>query len=365
MFKINEIGIVRSKFKKPVDPALMRSSESIIEIDDKYVKGLYRLEESEFIEIFFCFHKSKNYELETLNYSGERKGVFATRRPSRPSDIGLTKVRLLKVEKNILYVKGLDAIDGTPILDIKPIDMGCIADERAYSEYQGIKENPRKKIISLLKNNKTEELLTLSGTLHGHYCPGLAIGVIGSVYLVDKLKNFSDGMEEVICVMEINSCFADGIQYVTGCSMGNNSLIYRDFGKTAFSLVKRDGTGLRLVSKPSFRNALHEKNPEFAKYYNLVVAEQNRDEELLYKFKKSAKDACFSLLEWDINDIFKIESVKLDLPNYAPVRESVVCEVCGEEIMMGKEIIENNKIYCKGCVKCEYFQLDGSGITLN
>ena len=71
--------------------------------------------------IFFYFSKSKGYELiHRRRYDGKISGVFASRSPHRPNGIGLTIVELLKVEGNVLHVKGLDAINGTPVLDIKP-----------------------------------------------------------------------------------------------------------------------------------------------------------------------------------------------------------------------------------------------------
>ena len=363
MININVIGIVRSKFKELSDPVMMRESDSIIEIKEEFSDGLYRLDELGYIEVLFNFHMSEDYDLKTVNYFGEYKGIFATRSPRRPSSIGLSKVKLIRREKNLLHVKGLDAVDGTPVIDIKPLNAGIIADEKDNIECCEIKENPRKKIISLAKNNKIEKLMALAGSLHGHYCPGLAMGVIGAVYSVNKLKRFSDGMEDILAVIEINSCFTDGIQYVTGCTLGNNSLIFRDFGKTAFSLVKKDGTGFRLASNPSFRDTLNIRSPEFTRYYNLVVAEKNRDEVLLSEFKKVAKEACFSMVQWDIEDIFRIEEVKLKLPDYAPVRKSVFCVKCGEEVMKGKEIIKDDKVSCKGCMSGGYYQLDGEGIS--
>jgi formylmethanofuran dehydrogenase subunit E len=364
MLNINEIGVVKSKYKEPANAVEMREAECLIEIKSEFTDGLYRLEEHDYLDIVFCFHKSENYELKQTNRFDEFKGVFATRSPKRPSNIGLTRVKLLKCDENILHVKGLDAIDGTPILDIKPIDNGFMSNEKEKSKISELKQNPRKHIISLVKNNKIEEIMALAGSLHGHYCPGLAMGVIGSVYSVNKINEFSDGMENILAVLEINSCFTDGIQYVTGCTPGNNSLIYRDFGKTAFSLVKRDGIGIRLTPNISFRGSLSKREPEFSKYYNLVVAEKNRDEKLLREFKKSAQKACFNMIQWDIEDIFKIKEVKLKVPDYAPVRESIFCCKCDEEIMKEKEIIKNGEIYCKGCGKDSYFQLDGSGISV-
>jgi tRNA-Thr(GGU) m(6)t(6)A37 methyltransferase TsaA len=93
--------------------------------DRIYVKGLYRLTHFRHVWVLFGFHR----ERQTLMRLHPRRdasipivGVFATRSPTRPNKIGLTKVRLLKVEGNIVKVKGLDAFDGTPVYDIKPVE---------------------------------------------------------------------------------------------------------------------------------------------------------------------------------------------------------------------------------------------------
>jgi len=93
-----------------------------------------------------------------------------------------------------------------------------------------------------LEENDLSGLLHLTALLHGHHCVGSALGVIAGHYAMKKLNvTENTGMEHVIAIVETNNCFSDGIQMVTGCSFGNNSLVFRDYGKTAFSLVTRTG----------------------------------------------------------------------------------------------------------------------------
>ena len=182
MSNIKEIGIVRSKYKVPSNAVEMREAECKIAIKPEYLDGLYRIEECEYLDIVFNFHKSDNFKLKLTNRFGEYKGIFATRASMRPSGIGLTRVKLLDLKGNILLAKGLDAINGTPVLDIKPIDNGIMSNERYEEEIINLKQSPRNRIISLVKNKKIDELIALSGMLHGHYCPGLSMGVVGSIY---------------------------------------------------------------------------------------------------------------------------------------------------------------------------------------
>jgi len=114
------IGKVESPVKEPVGLETFSGVTAVITIFPEFGEGLSHIEENEYLEILFYFHRAVGYDLLTEVYSGEKKGVFASRSPYRPSGIGVTTVRLEKRIGNRLMVKGLDAIDGTPVLDIKP-----------------------------------------------------------------------------------------------------------------------------------------------------------------------------------------------------------------------------------------------------
>ena len=116
----------------------------------------------------------------------------------------------------------------------------------------------RIEIEKKIEENDLEGLLHLTALIHGHHCVGSAMGVIAAHYAMKALDVKENiGMEHVIAIVETNSCFSDGIQMITGCSFGNNSLVYRDYGKTAFSLIKRNGEGVRLSTKPDLGDPAH------------------------------------------------------------------------------------------------------------
>lgn len=115
------IGYVENDYLEPEYNEDIYKKISKIILKKELAEGLYRVEELEKLYILFYFSKSKGYQLiHRRHYDGEMSGVFASRSPYRPNGIGLTIVELIKVEDNVLYVKGLDAINGTPVLDIKP-----------------------------------------------------------------------------------------------------------------------------------------------------------------------------------------------------------------------------------------------------
>jgi formylmethanofuran dehydrogenase subunit E len=119
-FEIFPIGYISSRFKEAAaDIEEMRQEESLITLNPEYQDGLYGIEEYQYLDIIFYFHRSSGYKLIGPRRYGV-KGVFACHSPRRPVPIGLTTVELLQVDGNRLLVRGLDAIDETPVLDIKP-----------------------------------------------------------------------------------------------------------------------------------------------------------------------------------------------------------------------------------------------------
>jgi tRNA-Thr(GGU) m(6)t(6)A37 methyltransferase TsaA len=120
LVEINVIGYVKSEFTGPADPVAMREKESTIVIEPDYGDGLYRIEENQWLTVIFYFHQSDGYKLQSTRRDGQFTGVFASRSPKRPGALGVTTVRLLERRGNELRVRGLDALDGTPVLDLKP-----------------------------------------------------------------------------------------------------------------------------------------------------------------------------------------------------------------------------------------------------
>ncbi|MGY4687847.1 tRNA (N6-threonylcarbamoyladenosine(37)-N6)-methyltransferase TrmO [Petrotoga sp. DB-2] len=123
--RYNPIGIVHSPFKEtkgtPIQPNAAIGTQATVEIYPEYEEGLQDLDGFSHIILLYHFHLSKFSGLKVKPYMDDNlHGVFATRSPSRPNPIGLSVVRLIKVEKNILEIQNVEIIDGTPVLDIKP-----------------------------------------------------------------------------------------------------------------------------------------------------------------------------------------------------------------------------------------------------
>lgn len=129
------IGIIHSPYKLTSDvPSQYKKETSEIEIYEEYKQGLKGIEDFSHIHVFYWLHKSKGYSLHVNTpWDDVPHGLFTTRSPHRPNPIAHSIAKLIEREDNILKVRGLDAIDGAPVLDIKPYVKKFDIRERAVS----------------------------------------------------------------------------------------------------------------------------------------------------------------------------------------------------------------------------------------
>ncbi len=125
MHEINPIGTIYSPFKSiedmPIQPKGAAEVAGQVILDEKYIDGLRDLDGFSHVYLLYSFHKAKRTEMLVTPFMDEQtRGVFATRSPLRPNHIGISVVRLTGVEGHKVFVKGIDVLDGTPLLDIKP-----------------------------------------------------------------------------------------------------------------------------------------------------------------------------------------------------------------------------------------------------
>ena len=119
------IGVIHSDFKSsigtPIQPVASLASVAKVEVFPEFAEGLRDIDGFSHIILIFHMHLVTKPQLEVVPFlDTETHGVFATRSPARPNPIGFSVVELEKIKGNKLYVKGVDIIDGTPLLDIKP-----------------------------------------------------------------------------------------------------------------------------------------------------------------------------------------------------------------------------------------------------
>jgi len=119
------IGVIYSPFKMPkgtpIQPKSAKEIKGKVVINEEYKEGLKDLEGFSHIILIYHFHLIRGYSLIVKPYMDDNlHGVFATRAPKRPNAIGISVVKLLNIEGNVLEVEDVDIVDGTPLLDIKP-----------------------------------------------------------------------------------------------------------------------------------------------------------------------------------------------------------------------------------------------------
>jgi len=124
-YSIEPIGIAHTPYKErgqaPRQSIYGKEGQGEIEIFNSFIEGIQGLEKYEYIIVLFYFDRISGYSLKATP-PGEviSRGVFATRSPARPNHIGLSVLKLIKAEGNIIKFSGVDMLDGTPIIDIKP-----------------------------------------------------------------------------------------------------------------------------------------------------------------------------------------------------------------------------------------------------
>jgi tRNA-Thr(GGU) m(6)t(6)A37 methyltransferase TsaA len=121
----NSIGIIHTPFKTinnmPIQPLAAEGVKGHIELFSEYAEGLTDLEEFSHVTLLYHFHKINGYHLTTKPFMDSKEhGIFATKSPKRPNAIGLSTVKLLGIEKNIIHIEMVDMLNGSPLIDIKP-----------------------------------------------------------------------------------------------------------------------------------------------------------------------------------------------------------------------------------------------------
>ncbi len=127
MLSCTPIGFIRNNrqelYQVPYQIGLLNNMTSVIELEKghNYEEALADLENFERLWVIFHFHKATSWKPKITPPRGnEKKGLFATRSPHRPNPIGISAVKLIKIDGLKIYIEDHDFIDGTPVLDIKP-----------------------------------------------------------------------------------------------------------------------------------------------------------------------------------------------------------------------------------------------------
>jgi len=224
-----------------------------------------------------------------------------------------------------------------------------------------IKEKPREEIEKLIQKGDLEALLRKAAELHGHFCSYLTYGVKAGYIAIKEFGLKNTGMEEAMAIVETNNCFSDGIQIITSCTFGNNALIYKDVGKTAVTVAKRDGIALRIALDPIYEKSIEKEYSEANGLWEKIIAkreEATREEH--NRMMELFEEMAFKELKKPVDKMFRITRMKINTPEYAPIFNSVICPVCGEKTY--KPVMHNGELVCMDCARVNYYFLNGRGI---
>ena len=215
-------------------------------------------------------------------------------------------------------------------------------------------------------SHKFPDLLKKAREFHGHLCPYLVLGLRASIIAMKNLETSKTDIEETIseenlAIVEVNNCFADGVQVATGCTFGNNSLIYIDTGKNAITLVKRRSwEGVRVyIDAEKLRERYFSR--EVVELFEKVIIRREGNAKDINRIHKLWTELAYKMLEIPENE-FKVERVRVKPLERAPIFKSVRCSRCGELVMETRVIYINGEPLCPVCAGAKFKAVIGRGI---
>ncbi|MFX4260701.1 FmdE family protein [Pelotomaculum propionicicum] len=189
--------------------------------------------------------------------------------------------------------------------------------------------------------NKTSWEKTVE--FHGHECPGLAIGYRATELALQELGTDRSVDEELIAIVEHNSCGVDALQTLAGCSFGKGNLFYKDLGKSVYTIARRkDSNAVRVAVKygatfdPDFRTL-----KERAASASATEKDRALYREALQKRIKSILSAG--------SEVFDVRRVAIELPRPASIYQTLQCSVCGEGVMEPRARLKDGRVVCIPC----------------
>ena len=182
---------------------------------------------------------------------------------------------------------------------------------------------------------------------HGHVCPGLIIGYRAATLATKVLDLHRDQDEELVAVVENDACGVDAIQWMLGCTIGKGNLIFRDQGKHAFTIFRRDtGKAVRMV----FKGQAGASSPEGIVLRKKVMGGTATPEEKAM-FEAQKNQRMRQMMEAKDEELFECKQPTFAIPERARIFDSVACEVCGEVTMEPRLRLVNGKKVCIACAE--------------
>ncbi|MEM3988685.1 MAG: FmdE family protein [Sulfolobales archaeon] len=213
----------------------------------------------------------------------------------------------------------------------------------------------------------SRELIDRAKEFHGHICPFLVLGLRMSEIAMKRLGVARAGVvesirEDLVAIVEANNCLADGVQVATGCTLGNNSLVYLDLGKNSVTLIKRGGrVGIRVyVDADKIRSKYFTE--EALALFRKVVVERKGSREEVERLHKMWEELGYRMAEIPEEEFVIQEVEVVEEIERAPIFKSLRCSKCGELVMETRTVEVNGAVLCYRCGGVEVSAVIGRGI---
>jgi len=190
----------------------------------------------------------------------------------------------------------------------------------------------------------TPELIKQTTNFHGHWCPGLAIGIRASEWALQEMGKAPD--EEIVAIVETDMCGVDAVQYLVGCTFGKGNLIHRDYGKNAFTFFRRkDGKAVRLVARPQ----IYGDNGAVMGKLHRKMLEQGLTDEEKQEWQESRAAVSRRIMESKLSELFELKTPAEHLPRMARILAPMICDACGETVMETRTRHFGGQLLCIPC----------------
>lgn len=179
---------------------------------------------------------------------------------------------------------------------------------------------------------------------HGHSCPGLALGYRVALKAMQWLERNRAEDEEIVAIVENDSCAVDAVQVLTGCTFGKGNLLFRDIGKRGYTFCDRKtGRGIRIVE-----NFAPFESPGFLELREAVYG-GTATEKQAAEFRGIIRSSIDTILHISEDQLLAPTEVQIRIPPRARVFNSLICSGCGEQVMETRVKKTGTGVYCADC----------------
>lgn len=190
-----------------------------------------------------------------------------------------------------------------------------------------------------------DDVVQKARDFHGHLCPGLTIGIRAAQIALREIGPHS-GDEEVVAIVETDMCAVDAIQLVTGCTFGKGNLFHQDYGKNAYTFIRRsDGRAIRIVGRS---DGWPPNKPEHQSLGEKIRA-GTADEAEHRRYWELHEERAMLVMEMPEAQLFEVRDVRAEVPKRARIHSSVKCDECGESAMETRIRLFGGRNLCIPC----------------